>query len=68
VKEVARAGRGSYCFVEENENLKAKVISALKKATQPSLKNVKIKWFENINLAPELEAPSGLTLGEVFRD
>jgi hypothetical protein len=33
VKEVARAGRGSYCFVEENENLKSKVISALKKAT-----------------------------------
>lgn len=40
VKEVAKAGRGSYSFVDEkSENLKGKVISALRKATEPSLKN-----------------------------
>lgn len=37
VKNVAKAGRGSYSFVEENENLKAKVIKALQKAVEPSL-------------------------------
>jgi hypothetical protein len=40
VKEVAIAGRGSYSFVDEkSENLKGKVISALRKAAEPSLKN-----------------------------
>jgi hypothetical protein len=39
VKEVAKAGRGSYSFVDEkSENLKGKVISALRKAVEPSLK------------------------------
>ena len=37
VKSVAKAGRGSYSFVEEDDNLKAKVIRALKKAIEPSL-------------------------------
>lgn len=41
VLEVARAGRGTYSFVEETDNLKAKVINALKKATEPSLKNAR---------------------------
>ena len=44
VKEVARAGRGSYSFVSEDDNLKAKVISALKKAIEPSLHGCQIKW------------------------
>jgi hypothetical protein len=34
---LARAGGGSYSFVEETDNLKAKVIKALKKAVEPSL-------------------------------
>ncbi len=40
VKEVAKAGRGSYSFVDEKSGslLKAKVISALRKAVEPSLK------------------------------
>ncbi len=40
VKEVAKAGRGSYSFVDEKQSglLKAKVISALSKAVEPSLK------------------------------
>lgn len=33
VKEVARAGRGSYSFIEEDENLNVKVINALKNST-----------------------------------
>jgi len=37
VKELARAGRGSYSFIEEDDNLKVKVIKALKKAIEPSL-------------------------------
>ncbi len=40
VKEVAKAGRGSYSFVDEkSDNLKGKVITALTKAVEPSLKN-----------------------------
>jgi len=40
VKETAKAGRGSYSFVDEkSENLKGKVITALTRAVEPSLKN-----------------------------
>lgn len=41
VKEVAKAGRGSFSFVDEKQGsmLKSKVISALRKAVEPSLKN-----------------------------
>jgi hypothetical protein len=40
VKEVAKAGRGSYSFVDEkSDNLKGKVITALTRAVEPSLKN-----------------------------
>jgi hypothetical protein len=40
VKEVAKAGRGSYSFVDEKSEslLKSKVIGALRKAVEPSLK------------------------------
>jgi hypothetical protein len=43
VKEVAKAGRGSYSFVDEKSGneLKGKVISALRKAVEPSLKGCK---------------------------
>lgn len=69
MREVARAGRGSYCFVEENENLKAKVIGALKKATVPSLKNCSIEWFTNTSgIGIDLEAPDGRKIGEIFRN
>lgn len=40
VLEVAKAGRGSYSFVDENsKNLKGLVITALRKAAEPSLKD-----------------------------
>jgi hypothetical protein len=43
VKEVAKAGRGSYSFVDEKSSdlLKGKVITALRKAVEPSLKGCK---------------------------
>jgi hypothetical protein len=50
VRELARAGRGSYSFVEEAENLKGKVISALKKAVEPSLKNCNFKIMPDLLL------------------
>jgi hypothetical protein len=69
VREVARSGRGSYYFVEENENLKAKVIGALKKATAPSLKNCSINWSLGKSATGiELEAPAGRFIGEIFRN
>jgi hypothetical protein len=42
VKNVAIAGRGTFSFVYEKDNLKIKVVSALNKACQPSLKNCSI--------------------------
>lgn len=46
VKEVAKAGRGSYSFVDEKSEsvLKGKVISALRKAVEPSLKGCKFTY------------------------
>jgi len=39
VRECARAGNGSFSFVEENDNLNKKVIEALRKAIAPALKD-----------------------------
>ena len=55
VKETAKAGRGSFSFVEESDNLKVKVINALKKASEPSLKDCQI----TCNLKPLVESPFG---------
>jgi hypothetical protein len=44
VKEVAIAGRGSYSFVSDKDNLNVKVIDALKKASNPSLRNCSLKF------------------------
>ena len=44
VKEVAIAGKGTYSFVEETQNLKAKVIGALKRAMEPCISDCKITW------------------------
>jgi hypothetical protein len=64
VKSVAKAGRGSYSFVEESDNLKGKVISALRKAVEPSLKACKFTF----NTANLLESPENGVVGEAFRN
>lgn len=63
VKQVAKAGRGSYSFVEEGMNLKTKVITALKKAIEPSLQDCSIQWSIPLN-----QVSTGLQLGEIFRN
>lgn len=65
VKEVAKAGRGSYSFVDEkSENLKGRVISALRKAVEPSLKECRFVY----NLEPLVESPALGLVGEAFRN
>ena len=64
VKEVAKAGRGTFSFVDEkSDNLKGKVISALKKAVEPSLKNCKFNYGANL-----LSSPDQGDVGEAFRN
>jgi hypothetical protein len=68
VEEVAKAGCGSYSFVvDANDNLKAKVIEALRKALNPSLRGCK---FTNQipGGKPVVVTPENGSLGEVFRN
>jgi len=45
VKETAKAGRGSYSLVKDNSSeLNAKVINALTKAFEPSLKGCELRF------------------------
>jgi von Willebrand factor A domain-containing protein 5 len=45
VKESAKAGKGSYAFIGDNDDsLNEKVIKALREATKPSLTNIQIDW------------------------
>lgn len=68
VKEIAKAGRGSYSFVDEkSENLKGKVISALRKAVEPSLKGCSFSYITESG-APILESPFAGVIGEAFRN
>jgi len=64
VKETAKKGKGSYYLVEDNENLKPKVIKALAKAMSPSLTGCKI----TSNIQKPIVASSDGELGEVFRN
>jgi hypothetical protein len=65
VKEVAKAGRGSYSFVDEaSENLKGKVISALRKAVEPSLQGCKFTYSSPC----QIESPASGHIGEAFRN
>ena len=58
IKRTAIAGRGSYSFAIDNvTNLSGQVIQALKKATQPSLKDCSFSW-----------SGKKIDLGEVFRN
>ena len=64
VKEVAKAGRGSYSFVDEKQAsmLKSKVIQALSKAVEPSLKGCQFTYTQkDIILSTEGN------IGEAFR-
>jgi len=56
-------GRGSYYLVEDDENLKPKVIAALGKAMSPSLQSCQIK----VNCDQKVTSSDG-NLGEVFRN
>eukprot|EP00347_Sterkiella_histriomuscorum_P014103 403362158 len=64
VKGLAKAGRGSYSFVEENDNLKAKVIKALKKAVEPSLQGCRFEFPKDC----EIQCPRDGLIGEAFRN
>jgi hypothetical protein len=65
VKKVAKAGRGSYSFVDENsDNLKGKVIAALTRAVEPSLKNCRFTTECQVQL---MSPPSGKG-SEAFRN
>ena len=58
IKMSAIAGRGSYSFATDNSsNLSGQVVEALKKATQPSLKDCNFTWSDR-----------KIELGEVFRN
>ena len=57
IRKTAIAGRGSYSFATEDiTNISGQVIEALKKATQPSLKDCIFTW-----------SGDKIELGEVFR-
>ena len=68
VKEVAKAGRGSYSFVDEkSENLKGKVITALRRAVEPSLKGCSFSYMIEGGGSPLHESPFAGYVGEAFR-
>lgn len=64
VKGLAKAGRGTASFVAEQDNLKAKVIKALQRATDPTFKDARIQWPK----MPTLQSPADGNVGEVFRN
>ena len=66
VSEVAKAGRGTASFVDETSNdLRGKVITALKIASEPSYQDCKFNIKE---LVPILDYPSQGIVGEAFRN
>jgi len=66
VNEVAKAGRGTASFVDESsDDLKGKVITALKKASQPSYYDCKFKIKDHV---PIMDSPSNGIVGEAFRN
>ena len=64
--DVAKAGRGSASFVDEySDDLKGLVITALKKASEPSYYDCKFKINDHI---PLMDSPSKGIVGEAFRN
>lgn len=50
VIELAEATGGTYNFAQESESINTKVISALSKAARPRLTNVKVIYYDSINV------------------
>jgi hypothetical protein len=66
VNEVAKAGRGTASFVDESsDDLKGKVITALKKASQPSYYDCYFKIKDHV---PIMDSPSKGIIGEAYRN
>ena len=66
VTEVAKAGRGTASFVDESsDDLKGKVITALKKASEPSFYDCKFKIKDQV---PIMDSPQQGIAGEAFRN
>lgn len=68
VREAAKAGRGSYSFIEESHNIRGKVISALKKAVEPSLRNCSFNYQGGKQFTVNLASPNDNNIGEAFRN
>ena len=66
VKECAIAGRGTYQFAAEGENLNPKVISSLKRATCPALTQSTISWANHG--AVILQSPENAEAENVYQD
>lgn len=61
---IAKAGKGTYYLVQDNDNLKEFVIKGLNKASQPAMSNVQVKLGCQ-NLVLEAESSD---YGEVYRN
>eukprot|EP00347_Sterkiella_histriomuscorum_P005979 403354535 len=64
VKGFAKAGRGSYSFVEDIDNLKGKIIKALQKAIEPSLQGCRFEF----PMECDIQCPREGLIGEAFRN
>ena len=68
IVEVAKLGRGSASFVDEySDDLKGLVITALKKACEPSYHDCSFKMIDNW-YHRGLESPNNGWAGEAFRN
>jgi hypothetical protein len=66
VNDVAKAGRGTASFVEDSSNdLRGKVITALKIASEPSYYDCQ---FKIKGLVPIMDSPGKGIVGEAFRN
>ena len=67
VENIAKAGKGTASFlVEQSNDLKGKVINALKKAYEPSYYGCKFDITSQAK--PMLQSPSNGEIGEAFRN
>jgi len=65
VRESARAGKGTFSFIAEDSNLKAKVIEALQRCLEPCYQDVTIQWSNPLSVL--FDAPSGAQIGQIYR-
>ena len=64
IKEAGKAGKGSYSFVTQNEELQFTVMNALKRAIQPCLTSWSINW--NVDTVPKPDRMPTLYYNEPF--